>query len=312
MEGRADSTVYLGEWDQWLRANGRADETRRHYAYAMLRLMSSHVGVHVLDIHAGQVHAFLASLGSKAHSKALYVRGFRSFYRHAVARKWIGPQDDPTILLDPRRPRRTKPQPFTAAEVRTLLEVAFARHERRGWAILACLGLGTRRGEFCRLRLDDIDWTHGRVHIRPETAKGNRERWIDISPIAARPLRELERWSNGTLVGVRPQTFTQWMNDAGRAAGFPPGRKRRAHTLRATYASLLDHAGVPTGVIQELLGHESLATTTHYIGVFPGDTARAAAHLQEELLGLGLDRVVAGWTTSAGLGDDALDRRKER
>jgi hypothetical protein len=54
---------------------------------------------------------------------------------------------------------------------------------------------------------------------------------------------ELEPWSNGTLVGIQPQTFTCWVNEAARKAGFPPGRKRRAHTLRATFAPLLAHEG---------------------------------------------------------------------
>jgi integrase len=274
---RFDSTVYLRDWDRFLQANTMADKTRQHYMYAMLRLMSTSVGTHVLDLSEQDVVVFLASLGAKAHSKSLYVRGFHSFFGWAFARGHVS--RDPTDLLRPKPPRRTRPQPFTPEEVRALVEAAFDRSERRGWAILACLGLGMRRGEFCLLRPSDIDWDHMEVHIRPETAKGQKERYVDISPLAADALRELERWSNGTVLGVQPQTFTAWVNDSARKAGFPPGRKRRAHTLRATYATLLEHEGVPTSVIQSLLGHESIATTSWYMGIYSGEGAAAAARL---------------------------------
>ena len=67
------------------------------------------------------------------------------------------------------------------------------------------------------------------------------------------------------------------MNQAARDAGFPKGRKRRAHTLRATFASQLAHKGVPTVVIRDLLGHESIETTNVYVAAFDGDGARAVA-----------------------------------
>jgi integrase/recombinase XerD len=274
-----DSTVYLHAWDLFMRANSMAQITRHHYSYAMLRLMSHHVGKHVFDIGETEIVAFLAGLDTKAHSKALYNRGFRSFYGWAAVRHPDLLPVDPTVLLHPKPPRRTRPQPFSTAEVTALVTAAFDRSPRRGWAILACLGLGMRRGEFCLLRPSDIDWDHMEVHIRPETAKGQKERYVDISPLAADALHELERWSNGTVLGVQPQTFTAWVNDAARKAGFPPGRKRRAHTLRATYATLLEHEGVPTSVIQSLLGHESIATTSWYMGIYSGEGAAAASKL---------------------------------
>lgn len=280
MAVRQDSTVYLRDWDLFMQANSMSDVTRHHYGYAMLRLMSTYVGLHVFDIGETEIVAFLAALNTKAHSKSLYNRGFRSFYGWASVRHPEYLPADPTVLLHPKPPRRTRPQPFSMDEVKALVEAAFARSPRRGWAILACLGLGMRRTEFCMLRPGDVDWEHMEVHIRPETAKGNKERFVAISPLAAQALRELEPWSNGTLVGIQPQTFTCWVNDAARKAGFPPGRKRRAHTLRATFATLLEHEGVPPSVIQSMLGHESIATTSWYMGIYEGDQAAAAAKLE--------------------------------
>jgi hypothetical protein len=64
---RFDSTVYLRDWDRFLQANTMADKTRQHYMYAMLRLMSTSVGTHVLDLSEQDVVVFLASLLTRSH-----------------------------------------------------------------------------------------------------------------------------------------------------------------------------------------------------------------------------------------------------
>jgi len=78
----------------------------------------------------------------------------------------------------------------------------------------------------------------------------------------------------GTLLGIRPVQFAAWVSQAARDCGFE-GRKRRTHTLRATAATVMDHANVPSRVIQDFLGHENVSTTGIYLGLFDGDQAGA-------------------------------------
>jgi integrase/recombinase XerD len=146
--------------------------------------------------------------------------------------------------------------------------------------MLACYALGTRRMEICGLRPQDVDWLAGKVYLR--RTKGAKPRDVPIGELAGEALRELDRLHRGgpTLLGIQPSTFTGWVNQAARDCGFPTGRKRRAHTLRATFATDLDHAGVSGRTIQELLGHESLSTTTVYIGVNDIDLAAAVEVLR--------------------------------
>lgn len=82
----------------------------------------------------------------------------------------------------------------------------------------------------------------------------------------------------GTLLGIRPVQFAAWVSQAARDCGFE-GRKRRTHTLRATAATVMDHANVPSRVIQDFLGHENVSTTGIYLGLFDGDQADAVRAL---------------------------------
>jgi integrase/recombinase XerD len=52
------------------------------------------------------------------------------------------------------------------------------------------------------------------------------------------------------------------------------------HRLRATFATRLDRAGVNVTVIQELMGHADIKTTSHYVGV-AGKEMRAAIRALE-------------------------------
>lgn len=263
----------LQEWVQWMQAQDYSASTVEDYTYCINVFMARPfvVGRDLLsEITPTEVVAHLAAFGAKAHSKAMHRRALRCLYRWARRRGYT--DADPTDILDrPKPPRRSDPEPFTPEELTRLLIAAAWRHERRAWAILGCFALGTRRGEFVNIRPDDIDWDHGKVRLR--VTKGDRPRDVAMGDLAAEALGELARApsADGTLLGIRPQTFTAWVNEAARDAGFPPGRKRRAHRLRSSYATALEEAGVRPSVIQRELGHASIATTTVYLGRRGGD-----------------------------------------
>ncbi len=93
---------------------------------------------------------------------------------------------------------------------------------------------------------------------------------------------ELLPGANGTLLAIKPQTFTMWVHQAAKDSGIPFDR-RRAHMLRSSFASHLDWHGVPTTAIRDLLGHSNIATTQRYL-VSTAEARRRAV----ELIGAGV------------------------
>lgn len=284
-----DTGTLLHHWALYLAANGLADKTLWDYTYALTKFSSwpgdgSHPGNVGRDLRSMtdlDVSTFLAcAIGGKAHSRQQYVKALRSFFGWLHARGQI--ERDPTAIVKPRRPRRLPQEPLSRDELTALVLQAYIRHPRRGAAILGCYALATRRSEFAGIRSEDIDWEARRVRV---LGKGPKVRRIAIGRLAETALRELLELGPeprgtvpGTLLGIRPVQFAEWVAQAARDCGFT-GRKRRTHTLRATAASTMDHARVPIAVIADFLGHDNTSTTSIYLGLFEGDQANAAEAL---------------------------------
>jgi site-specific recombinase XerD len=148
----------------------------------------------------------------------------------------------------------------------------------RDYAIARCLiDLGLRTIEVARLRLDDVDWREGVLHI---TAKGRR---VDLLPLPKTTGRAIAIYlRRGRPSSTRRELFvrhraplsapldsdivshTIWC--AARRCGLQD-RIRGAHILRHTVAGQLVQAGAPLKDIADLLRHRDLDTTTIYAKV---------------------------------------------
>jgi site-specific recombinase XerD len=266
-----EGNLLLRQWSEFLTASGISQNTIRQYRYAILRLVAE-ANVALLDVTEENVVSFLASLGKRAHSRQLYLRGFRSFYGWAEKRGHI--EVNPAAHIRPKAPTDPPPDAYTPEEIHKLYLAASARNERYGNAILACYALGLRRSELCGITPEDIDWQGRRVYIR--CAKGDRPRWVEANSTALDALRALTSSTpeDYSLVGFHPQWFTMIVQRAAADAGLPKNR-RRAHMLRASFVTGLLDQGVPVSVASRLVGHANLATTHRYASVRPEDRRRA-------------------------------------
>lgn len=184
-----------------------------------------------------------------------------------------------------RRPRKL-PVYLTAAERDAILEAAFDSAPRgvpagaaRNTAILA-IGLyaGLRVSEICRLDVGDIDLDAGTIRVRE--GKGGKDRELPLHAFAgelvaaylATRLPSDRMGGRGSPVFVsrqgsriHPRTVQRMVaalaTDAGLAKRVSP------HKLRHTFATLLLEEDVDLRVIQELLGHASIATTELYLHI---------------------------------------------
>ncbi len=249
---------------------------------AFLRRRSIDDGAHVGN---GDVSAFVAELSAATHDGGRRYRAtsvvralssVRSFHRFLVREGDAA--DDPTDgVVRPRLPRGL-PRPLSVEDVGRLLDAPRPTDAKglRDRALLETMyGAGLRVSELVGLDVDDVDLEDGSVRV---LGKGGKERDV--------PLGRYAREAIGAyLSGGRPALVTRrsrsalFLNrrDGGRlsrqscwnairehaaAAGL---RKRvTPHTLRHSFATHLLEGGADVRVVQELLGHASVATTQVY------------------------------------------------
>jgi integrase/recombinase XerD len=138
--------------------------------------------------------------------------------------------------------------------------------------LTTCYATGLRISEVMRLRPIDID--SQRMVVRVEQGKGQKDRFVMLSPNLLETLRNCWR-------ATRPRT---WLFE-GRCPGEPvskgsielacqTARKRAGltkpvtpHLLRHAFAVHLLEAGTDVRTIQLLLGHRSLTTTARYLRI---------------------------------------------
>jgi integrase/recombinase XerD len=233
----------------------------------------------------GEISAFVGHLSGseyapgkpyRASSVARALAAVRSFHRFLL-REGEAEADPAEGVARPKVPRNL-PRPLTVDEVGALVAApspdggAVALRDR---ALLETLyGAGLRISELVGLDVDDVDLEEGSVRA---VGKGSKERIVPLGRFAVRALR-------GYLVRGRPalaratsrgalflnqrggrltrQGCTNIVKAMARRAGI---RKRvTPHMLRHSFATHLLEGGADVRVVQELLGHASVATTQIY------------------------------------------------
>jgi site-specific recombinase XerD len=259
-----------------------------------------------------QLRGYLARLGARASRSTVAQRlaAIRSFHRWA-AREGLTSGDPWGAIATPRLPRRL-PRVLEVDEVDRLLAVIDEELEAAdaatpdGTALATALALrdraivevayaaGLRISELAAADLGSVDLRRGEIRV---IGKGRKERigLLGRPAIAAleayqdqgRPLLADRRPVRGPDESPPPTAI--FLNHTGgplgvrglryrldrlcRAAGLPEGVS--PHTLRHSFATHLLDGGADLRVVQELLGHENLATTQIYTHVSPGRLAAA-------------------------------------
>jgi len=224
----------------------------------------------------------------------------RSFYRYATRQGWT-PGDPWAAIATPRRPARL-PSVLDPTQVVALLDAtdgaattearggadrsgagravagALAQRDRALWETAYAAGL--RISELAGAKVADLDLRRGELRV---VGKGDKERVGLLGrPARAALARYLE---DGRVVlgavGRGNDEDALFLNHRGRPLGargirYGLGRlARRAglplgvtpHTVRHSFATHLLDGGADLRIVQELLGHASLATTQVYTHV---------------------------------------------
>lgn len=179
------------------------------------------------------------------------------------------------------RGRKLPAEPLTEEEALRLIKACSQRGPSgiRNQALIVILWRsGLRCSESLKLLPKDVDLKAGTILVRE--GKGRKARVVGIDPMAA---SVVERWlAKRAELGIGRSAPLLCQITKGRIGkplqgsyvrhllkrlGKRAGIEKRVHPhgLRHSFASSLADAGVAPHLIQQLLGHSNLATTSRYI-----------------------------------------------
>ncbi len=235
------------------------------------------------------IRGFLSHLYDKGLSKTSVARALaavRSLYRW-LAQEGVVEQNPAKLVSTPRLPKKL-PRVPTIEEMNAVLDgkmpevASFPERDRLMFELL--YGCGIRNSELVGINLDDISLANEAILIR---GKGKKERYVPFGGSALAALSVYLPWRQQLLLTLRNNsrnttsaktTSALLINQrGGRLTTRSVGRivKRIAvakglspdvhpHTLRHAFGTHMLEEGADLRAIQELLGHERLATTQRY------------------------------------------------
>lgn len=225
------------------------------------------------------IHTLLSGLhdlGISPRSQARIISGGRSFFKFLRMEGYI--HADPFELIELPYLGRRLPDVLTVEEIDAMVAaIDPSKNEAlRNEAIIETLyGSGLRVSELVSLRLNAIFLDEGYMRV---TGKGSKTRLVPLSDRSSElirnylPLRLQQTIKPGNenvlFLNRRGAMLTRNMvfiivRDLAKAAGID--KTISPHTLRHSFATHLLEGGANLRAIQELLGHETIATTEIYV-----------------------------------------------
>lgn len=256
----------INGWTDTLRAAGLSAQTIKSRRYKMVHLATLLMPSGPEDVTTEQIVQAFARQQWKPETRKAYRNTISSFFRwlHKSCRR----SDDPSLDVPRVKKPHAHPRPCPDRYIAAAMEKATSSEK-----LMIRLGAecGLRRGEIARVHSDDVvaDSTGRSLIVR---GKGDKQRIVPLPDDLA-----------GIIMDARGYLFP------GRFGGhveesyigdhisrlLPDGYA--AHTLRHRFATTAYAATHDLFVVAELLGHESVETTEHYVAMPDGRLREATA-----------------------------------
>lgn len=256
----------INGWTDTLRAAGLSAQTIKSRRYKMVHLATLLMPSGPEDVTTEQIVQAFARQQWKPETRKAYRNTISSFFRwlHKSGRR----SDDPSLDVPRVKKPHAHPRPCPDRYIAAAMKMA-TTSER----LMIRLGAecGLRRGEIARVHSDDVvaDSAGRSLIVR---GKGDKQRIVPLPDDLA-----------GIIMDARGYLFP------GRFGGhveesyigdhisrlLPDGYA--AHTLRHRFATMAYAATHDLFVVAELLGHESVETTEHYVAMPDGRLREAMA-----------------------------------
>lgn len=256
----------INGWTDTLKAAGLSAQTIKSRRYKMVHLATLLMPSGPKDVTTEQIVQAFARQQWKPETRKAYRNTISSFFRwlHKSCRR----SDDPSLDVPRVKKPHAHPRPCPDRYIAAAMEKATSSEK-----LMIRLGAecGLRRGEIARVHSDDVvaDSTGRSLIVR---GKGDKQRIVPLPDDLA-----------GIIMDARGYLFP------GRFGGhveesyigdhisrlLPDGYA--AHTLRHRFATTAYAATHDLFVVAELLGHESVETTEHYVAMPDGRLREATA-----------------------------------
>lgn len=201
----------------------------------------------------------------------------RFLYRVTLRRDWA-PDDIPM----PKKPFKL---PVVLSPDEVTLFLASVGNLKHRTILMTIYAAGLRVSEATHLKVTDVD--SQRMVIRVDQGKGNKDRYVMLSPRLLEALRSYwmvarpKLWLfPGDITGqpITRDAVGQACQKAHRACGI--AKPITPHSLRHAFATHLLESGTDVRRIQLLLGHRSLSTTSRYLKIATSSVCATASPLE--------------------------------
>lgn len=253
-------------WTDTLKAAGLSAQTIKNRRYKMVHLAALLMPSGPEDVTTEQIVQTFARQQWKPETRKAYRNTISSFFRwlHKSGRR----SDDPSLDVPRVKKPHAHPRPCPDRYIAAAMEKATSSEK-----LMIRLGAecGLRRGEIARVHSDDVvtDSAGRSLIVR---GKGDKQRIVPLPD----DLADIIMDARGYLFPGRFGGHVEESYVGDHISHLLPDGYA-AHTLRHRFATTAYAATHDLFVVAELLGHESVETTEHYVAMPDGRLREATA-----------------------------------
>lgn len=253
-------------WTDTLKAAGLSAQTIKSRRYKMVHLAALLMPSGPKDVTTEQIVQAFARQQWKPETRKAYRNTISSFFRwlHKSGRR----SDDPSLDVPRVKKPHAHPRPCPDRYIAAAMEKATSSEK-----LMIRLGAecGLRRGEIARVHSDDVvaDSAGRSLIVR---GKGDKQRIVPLPD----DLADIIMGARGYLFPGRFVGHVEESYIGDHISHLLPDGYA-AHTLRHRFATTAYAATHDLFVVAELLGHESVETTEHYVAMPDGRLREATA-----------------------------------
>lgn len=256
----------INGWTDTLRAAGLSAQTIKSRRYKMVHLATLLMPSGPKDVTTEQIVQVFARQQWKPETRKAYRNTISSFFRwlHKSCRR----SDDPSLDVPRVKKPHAHPRPCPDKYITAAMERATAAEKLMIRFGAEC---GLRRGEIARVHSDDVV-ADSAGHSLIVRGKGDKQRIVPLPDDLAAIVMD----ANGYLFPGRFGGHVEESYIGDHISHLLPDGYA-AHTLRHRFATTAYAATHDLFVAAELLGHESVETTEHYVAMPDGRLREATA-----------------------------------